>query len=60
MDMNEVINLIVSNGLAVVIVGYFIIKDYRTSTQQLETMESVNKLMGRVEGVLTAIEKKLD
>ena len=60
MGMNEIINLIVSNGLAVVIVGYFILKDYRTSTQQLETMESVNKLMGRVEGVLTAIEKKLD
>lgn len=58
--MNDIINLIVSNGLAVVIVGYFIVKDYRTSTQQIETMESVNKLMGRVEGVLTAIEKKLD
>lgn len=60
MGMNDIINLIVSNGLAVVIVGYFIVKDYRTSTQQIETMESVNKLMGRVEGVLTAIEKKLD
>ena len=60
MGMNDVINLIVSNGLAVVIVGYFIVKDYRTSTQQIETMESVNKLMGRVEGVLTALEKKLD
>ena len=60
MIMSDVVNLIVSNGLAVVIVGYFIVKDYKTSTSQLDLMRSINELMGRVEGVLQAISKRLD
>lgn len=58
--MDNIVNLIVSNGLAVVIVGYFILKDYKTSTQQLDMMASVNTLMGKVEGVLQAIQTKLN
>ena len=57
--MNDVVNLIVSNGLAVVIVGYFIIKDWKTATQQLDLMSQINELMGRVEGVLQTLSKKL-
>lgn len=57
--MNDVVNLIVSNGLAVVIVGYFIVKDWKTATQQLDLMSQINELMGRVEGVLQTLSKKL-
>ena len=57
--MNDVVNLIVSNGLAVVIVGYFIVKDWRTAVQQLDLMSQINELMGRVEGVLQTLSKKL-
>lgn len=58
--MSDVVNLIVSNGLAVVIVGYFIIKDWKTATSQLDLMNQLNALMGKVEGVLQAIQNRLD
>lgn len=57
--MSDVVNLIVSNGLAVVIVGYFIIKDWRTATSQIDLMIQLNSLMGKVEGVLQAIQNKI-
>lgn len=60
MSMETIVNLIVSNGLAVVIVAYFIFKDYKTSTTQIETMNSINQMMGKIEGVLNAIERKID
>ena len=57
--MSDVVNLIVSNGLAVVIVGYFILKDWRTATSQLELMNQLNGLMGKVEAVLQSIQAKI-
>lgn len=58
--MDNIVNLIVSNGLAVVIVGYFIFKDYKTSAQQLEMMAALNTMMGKVEAVLQTIQTRLD
>lgn len=58
--MDQVVNLIVSNGLAVVIVGYFIVKDWKTATSQLELMNQLNALMGKVEAVLQSIQNRLD
>ena len=58
--MDQVVNLIVSNGLAVVIVAYFIIKDWKTATSQLAMMNQLNALMGKVEAVLQAIQNRLD
>lgn len=60
MAMPDVVNLIVSNGLAVVIVGYFIFKDYKTASSQLELMNQLNALMGKVEAVLQSIQNRLD
>ena len=60
MAMPDIVNLIVSNGLAVVIVGYFILKDFKTATSQLDQLAQLNALMGKVEGVLQAIQTKLD
>ena len=67
MQMNDVVNLIVSNGLAVVIVAYFLIKDWKTATSQLDLMSQLNGLMGKVaalmgqvEGLLQAIQHRLD
>lgn len=59
MAMPDIVNLIVSNGLAVVIVGYFIIKDFKTATSQLDQMAQLNALMGKIEGVLQSIQGKL-
>ena len=60
MGMPDVVNLLVSNGLAVVIVAYFIIKDWKTATSQLDMLNQLNALMGKVEGVLQAIQNRLD
>lgn len=60
MGMPDVVNLLVSNGLAVVIVAYFIIKDWKTATSQLDMLIQLNALMGKVEGVLQAIQNRLD
>ena len=58
--MDQVVNLIVSNGLAVVIVAYFIIKDWKTATSQLEMMNQLNALMGKMEAILQSIQNRLD
>lgn len=60
MGMPDVVNLLVSNGLAVVIVAYFIVKDWKTATSQLDMLNQLNALMGKVEGVLQAIQNRLD
>lgn len=60
MSMDQVVNLIVSNGLAVVIVAYFIIKDWKTATSQLEMMNQLNALMGKMEAILQSIQNRLD
>ncbi len=60
MAMPDIVNLIVSNGLAVVIVAYFIFKDYKTASSQLELMSQLNALMGKVEAVLQSIQNRLD
>lgn len=45
MTMNEIINLIVSNGMAVVIVAYFLFKDYKFNGQILAVLGELRELM---------------
>ena len=43
--METLVNLIVSNGMAVVIVAYFLYKDYRFNGQILEVLGELRELM---------------
>lgn len=43
--MQDIVNLIVQNGLAVVIVGYFIFKDYKFNCQLVNLMQQVNNTL---------------
>lgn len=43
--MQDIVNLIVQNGLAVVIVGYFIFKDYKFNGQLVNLMQQVNSTL---------------
>ena len=43
--MENIVNLIVQNGLAVVIVGYFIFKDYKFNGQLVNLMQQVNNTL---------------
>lgn len=49
--MNELINMIVTNGVAVVIVAYFLYKDYKFNEQLIDLMQEIRE-------VLTLISRK--
>lgn len=40
--MEEMINLIVNNGLSVVLVAFYLMKDYKFNNQLVETLKSIN------------------
>ena len=39
--MNDIINLIVNNGVAVVVVGYFIYRDCKYQSELIKTMTQI-------------------
>ena len=43
--MQEFINLIITNGIAVVIVAYFLFKDYRFNGQIIELMQEIREVL---------------
>ena len=51
--MEQIINLIVNNSVAVVIVGYFIFKDYKTTSQMLS-------VLGEIKEVLAVVKDKIN
>jgi len=40
--MEEMINLIVNNGLSVVLVAFYLMKDYKFNNQLVETLKSID------------------
>lgn len=50
--MEQIVNLIVTNGMAVVIVAYFLLKDYKTHNQLIS-------LMGEIREVLAIVKDKI-
>lgn len=48
--MENVVNLIMNNGMAVVIVAYFLFKDYKFNNQ-------IVSLMGEIKEVLVSLRK---
>lgn len=55
--MQEIVNLIVNNGVSVIIVAYFIYKDYKTSNEQLQATKeqtaSNQKLIDKIEQLIS-------
>ena len=43
--MQEFINLIITNGIAVVIVAYFLYKDYKFNVQLIELMQEIREVL---------------
>lgn len=43
--MQEFINLIITNGIAVVIVAYFLFKDYKFNGQLIELMQEIREVL---------------
>lgn len=44
-NLQDIINYIMSNGIAVVIIGYFIYKDWTVSTKMQDTLTSIQNLL---------------
>lgn len=55
--MQEIANLIVNNGVSVIIVAYFIYKDFKTSNEQLQATKeqtaSNQKLIDKIEQLIS-------
>lgn len=55
--MQEIVNLIVNNGVSVIIVAYFIYKDYKTSNEQLQATKeqtaSNQKLIDKIDQLIS-------
>lgn len=47
--MEEMINLIINNGLSVVLVAFYLMKDYKFNNQLVETLKSINDRLDRME-----------
>jgi hypothetical protein len=39
--MNDLVNLLVNNGIAVVVVAYFMFRDYKFNNELIKTMTSI-------------------
>lgn len=57
--MNEIIDLIVSNGLAVGIIIYFLYKDYKFNDQIINVIGELKDTVGEVKEVLGTIRTML-
>lgn len=55
--MQEIANLIVNNGVSVIIVAYFIYKDFKTSNEQIQAAKeqtaSNQKLIDKIEQLIS-------
>ena len=53
--MNDIINLMVNNGIAVVVVAYFMIRDYKFNNELIKTMtqiqDNLNTISNKLKGV---------
>ena len=52
MTLQEIINIISTNGIAVIIVAYFVYKDYKFNSQLVSLMDETNKMLSRVSTIL--------
>lgn len=56
--MKEMLDLILSNGLSVVIVAYFIVKDWYQTKNTYEILTELKGFLNEFKVMLTEFEKK--
>lgn len=47
--MEEMVNLIVSNSMSVVIIAYFLFKDYKFNQQIVDLLANINVVLAKLE-----------
>lgn len=48
--MEEIINLIVTNGMSAVIIGYMLFKDFKFNQQIIDVLDKIEKVLIRMGG----------
>ena len=54
MELNELVKLAVDNGLTVILVGYFLFKDWKFNEQILAVLGEVKNVLAKLETWHTA------
>lgn len=58
MEINEIVNLVMNSGMAIVVVAYFIVRDWRFQSTLEQTLSTlVNTVNGLKEIVVSKGEK---
>lgn len=45
MTMNDMVNLLVNNGIAVVVVGYFLVRDWKYNADMVVILHEIKQLL---------------
>ena len=56
--MNDIVNLIVNNGLAVVVVAYFLFRDYKFQVSLSQTMQELKDIITEVKAIVFNLNSK--
>ena len=56
--MEEFVSLIVSNGMSVVIIAYFLFKDYKQTSKIIDVLGEIREVLSVVKGFLTPYNKE--
>lgn len=59
MTLEAIINLIATNGMSIVIIAYFLFKDYKFNQQICEVLNEVREVQSETKGVLTVLKEVL-
>lgn len=58
--MNEIIDLLVNNGVAIVVVGYFLFKDYKTTKERIDTDIELSKVLQSLKDSVDVLRSIID
>lgn len=45
LSMNDMVNLLVNNGIAVVVVGYFLVRDWKYNADMVVILHEIKQLL---------------
>ena len=50
LEMNDIVNLIINSGTSVVIIAYFIFRDYKWNNQLISTLTKIEDTLEDIKG----------
>ena len=59
MTFQDIVSVIGTNGIAVIIIAYFLYKDYKFNSQLITLMDETNKMLSRISTIID-IDRRRD